>query len=136
MRSTPPSALLISPLDEDEDALRGLFAEQGWTLRCANSITRASTILHDAAPTVVITEADLPVGTWRDVLEIMCFLPKPPLVIVTSIQADDHLWVEALNLGAHDVLAKPFDTAEVIRVMTAAWMRNERTRPKRKALSA
>ena len=31
-----------------------------------------------------------------------------PLVIVASHLADDQLWAEALNLGAHDVLAKPF----------------------------
>jgi hypothetical protein len=31
------------------------------------------------------------------------------------------MWAEVLNLGAYDVLAQPFDPAEVFRVLTAAW---------------
>jgi DNA-binding response OmpR family regulator len=45
---------------------------------------------------------------------------------VTSRHADDRLWAEALNLGAWDVLAKPFDPGEVVRVVNLAclcWQR-------------
>jgi DNA-binding response OmpR family regulator len=48
-------------------------------------------------------------------------LPDPPPLIVTSRLADERLWVEALNLGAFDVLAKPFDSTEAMRVVGAAW---------------
>jgi len=47
--------------------------------------------------------------------------PDPPLVIVTSHLADERLWAEALNLGAYDVLAKPFDAIEVGRILGLAW---------------
>ena len=43
------------------------------------------------------------------------------LMIVTSRLADERLWAEALNLGAYDVLAKPFDRTEAMRVVAAAW---------------
>ena len=39
---------------------------------------------------------------------------------MTSRLADERLWAEALNLGAWDVLAKPFDTNEVIRTVSIA----------------
>jgi FixJ family two-component response regulator len=42
-------------------------------------------------------------------------------LIVASRLADDHLWAEALNLGAWDVLAKPFDRREVFRSVKSAW---------------
>jgi DNA-binding response OmpR family regulator len=42
-------------------------------------------------------------------------------LIVTSDLADDRLWAEALNLGAYDVLAKPFRAAEVFRTVSLAW---------------
>jgi FixJ family two-component response regulator len=77
-----------------------------------------------AAP-VVLTEADLDPGTWKDVLALADVLPKPPFVIVASIHADEHLWVEALNLGAHDVITKPFDKQEVTRVLSAGWSKLE-----------
>jgi len=35
--------------------------------------------------------------------------------------ADEQLWAEALNLGAWDVLAKPFVRSEVIRSVKLAW---------------
>jgi FixJ family two-component response regulator len=54
-------------------------------------------------------------------LEHISLLPDPPLLIVTSRLADAHLWAEALNLGAYDVLAKPFDATEVIRIVSVAW---------------
>jgi DNA-binding response OmpR family regulator len=42
-------------------------------------------------------------------------LTDPPLLIVSSRLADEHLWAEALNLGVFDVLAKPFQSEEVLQ---------------------
>jgi DNA-binding response OmpR family regulator len=53
-------------------------------------------------------------------LERISLLSDPPLFIVTSRLADERLWAEALNLGAWDVLAKPFESDEVIRIVTIA----------------
>ena len=105
MRASPPSALLISPSEEDHDFLHALFNEEGWTLHSAFSVASASAILRNIVVSVVITAAELPVGTWRDVLCVMGVLANRPIVIVTSSQADDRLWAEALNLGAYDVIA-------------------------------
>jgi DNA-binding response OmpR family regulator len=41
--------------------------------------------------------------------------PNAPSLIVSSRLADEHLCAEALNLGAFDVLAKPFNKMDVIR---------------------
>jgi FixJ family two-component response regulator len=49
-------------------------------------------------------------------------MPAPPLLVVTSKNADDALWAEALNLGAYDVLSKPFDKTEVMRIISLAWL--------------
>jgi len=57
-----------------------------------------------------------------DVLEQLRLLPDPPFVVVTSRLADERLWAEALNRGAYDVLAKPFDGTEVIRTISSAWL--------------
>jgi hypothetical protein len=48
-------------------------------------------------------------------------LPHHPLLIVASRLADEYLWAEVLNLGGHDVLAKPFQGAEVQWVLESAW---------------
>jgi DNA-binding response OmpR family regulator len=79
---------------------------------------------NDRVP-VVVCESDLQPGTWKEVLEELRALPDPPLLIVTSRCADERLWAEALNLGAYDVLAQPFDGTEVSRIVSMAWLRWE-----------
>ena len=49
--------------------------------------------------------------------------PAPPCLILTAKRADDRVWAEALSRGAFDVIAKPFQKAEVVRIVAAAWRR-------------
>jgi DNA-binding response OmpR family regulator len=79
---------------------------------------------------VVICDDDPGSGEWRRLLVLTSALSRPPLLIVASRLADEHLWAEALNLGAHDVLAKPFECAEALRVVGYAvlrWQREQAT---------
>src|SRR5436190_4303440 len=57
---------------------------------------------------VVLTEAALPDGDWMDVLRLARECPRELEVIVTDPHADARFWAEALNLGAYDLLARPF----------------------------
>jgi len=72
---------------------------------------------------VILTEATLPDGTWRDVLDMVRVVKPAPAVIVTDPSADAHFWAEALNLGAYDLIAQPFATAEVRRILSYACSR-------------
>jgi len=47
-------------------------------------------------------------------------MTHPPQLVVASRTADDRLWAEVLNIGGYDVLAQPFDSDEVSRVIAAA----------------
>jgi len=123
------SALLISPFEQDHRILRSIFQEQGWSFFATRSLESALAGLQRSAASVIITERDLPAGNWKDVLDAMLCLPDAPLVVVTSLHADNYLWAEALNLGAYDVLAKPFDRTEVIRVCNSACMQHMRALP-------
>jgi DNA-binding response OmpR family regulator len=72
---------------------------------------------------VVLCDRDQTAESWKELLASFAELPDPPLLIVASRTADEHLWAEALNLGAYDVLLKPFDGAEVSRIAGLACMR-------------
>jgi DNA-binding response OmpR family regulator len=56
---------------------------------------------------------------WQDLLSYLAEVLDPPRLVITS-RLDERLWAEALNLGSWDVLIKPFDGAEVRRVVTLA----------------
>ena len=115
------TALLISPLEKDRDFRQRIFSDEGWTLYCVPSLGSALRFLRRRVMPVVITEADLPVGTWREVVTVMRLLPTAPPVIVVALAADAHLWAKAMTSGARDVLVKPFNKAEVVRVLKSLW---------------
>jgi DNA-binding NtrC family response regulator len=121
--------LSVSPMEEDHFFLQDILNHLHGTLdpprtfkvnSCA-TLASALLALRKRQFEVVVCERDLTPGSWKDVLEQVTILPDPPSLIVTSRLADERLWAEALNLGAYDVLAKPFDRTEAMRVVGAAW---------------
>jgi DNA-binding response OmpR family regulator len=123
--------LAVGPLDEHHQALAEMLRgpmQAGcpgtrWALAsCSNLNTAWPRLERGGIPIVLFDRDPDPVG-WRQMLNLIENLPAPPYVIVTSRLADDRLWSEALHLGAYDVLAKPFATAEVVRVLRVAWLR-------------
>lgn len=120
----------VSPCEEDQTALERIFArapwplcpDSTWDLQAVPGLSTALPVLRRDPPALVLCERDLGDCTWREMLAHVCDLPQPPFLIVTSRHADDRLWAEALNLGAYDVLAKPFDASEVVRTLSMAWL--------------
>jgi DNA-binding response OmpR family regulator len=116
------TVLAISPFDEDHIFLHHLFSHSNWRIHQARSYGEALAVLHDHPIPVVLCDSEMPDGSWKDALSEMADLPEAPLLIVTSRLADDNLWAEVLNLGGYDVLMKPFDRLEVLRVISLAWL--------------
>jgi CheY-like chemotaxis protein len=123
--------LSVGPIEEDHDSLEGILKCSQcdvaptceWRVNACRTLASALTALRKLRVPVVVCESDLQPGTWKEVLEELRTLPDPPFLIVTSRLADERLWAEALNLGAYDVLAKPFDRMEVARIVSMAWLR-------------
>ena len=115
------TVLSVSPTEEDERCLQAIISHSNWMLFQAHDLVTAVSLLRQHRIAVVLCERDLASGTWIDLLEHINDLPNVPSLIVTSRLADDRLWSEALNLGAWDVLAKPFDRREVVRSVKLAW---------------
>lgn len=126
----PPAILSVSPMKEDQHTLSGILnqcfvSDDGkalklelvttWTLEKATNLLR-----RDQIP-IAICESDLQPGSWKELLAEADRMPHKPLVIVTSRLADERLWAEVLNFGGWDVLIKPFDRREVVRVVESAW---------------
>jgi len=115
------SLLSISPMEDDHVSLQSIVRHSAWILHKADSLSAALTVLGKHDISVVLCASDLMPGRWTDALRGINSLPQPPSLIVTSRLADERLWAEALNLGAWDVLAQPFDHREVVRSVKSAW---------------
>lgn|SRR5690242_17097334 len=127
----PPSTstvVLVGLAERDQNFLQELFesssglpaADCQWFVQSRASVPSTVAALRHARIEVVLCDRDLMPNAWKELLEQFACLKQPPCLIVTSRLADDHLWAEALNLGAYDVLARPFDRAEVLRTVCLA----------------
>jgi DNA-binding response OmpR family regulator len=120
---SPISVLLVSPFVEDFDVLRLAFRAFGldWRLLAARDCREAWRDLHRDKVDVVVVEAEFPDGiAWRDLIREIAEMHGCQAVVVASRLADDNLWAEVLNLGGYDLLVKPFDRDELVRVIAMA----------------
>jgi DNA-binding NtrC family response regulator len=130
--------IIVSPFDEDFVSLLEILKPSDWTVYRSSNHTEASATIGAKSVPVVLCERELPEGDWQQLAAQAQSLPEPPRFIITTLHADERLWVEALNLGAHDLLRKPFDASEVNRVVTYArqsWdvVRKEKKRDAKRA---
>ena len=115
------SILLVSPCAEDHTTLKSLLQASGWSINSCSGAMDSIQQIASRRPALIICERDLPDGNWRTVLAACEASASSPLMLVVSRHADENLWAEVLNLGGYDVLMKPFDKAELTRVVGTAW---------------
>ena len=129
-----PSAvrvLSVSPVEEDHIEIERILDKSArvtptgtcWQLSLSRTLASALTAVRQAEFAVIVCESSLGPGSWKDLMEDTQDMMNSSVFIVTSLRADDRLWAEALNLGAYDVVAKPFHPAELTRVVNLACMR-------------
>jgi len=102
--------------------------------RRAEAILRATPIsLHHAATLeqaefqlarieagVLMTELQFPDGDWEDAIEMLSHSYPRVLLVLAAAQADERLWIRALERGAFDLVSKPFQTEELRRILENA----------------
>jgi DNA-binding response OmpR family regulator len=109
---------------EECDSLREALSPFEWEVRFARTVHETLATLQERPVGVLLSESQLSDGcSWKDLLDQCQGLDCPPMLIVTDRLADDRLWAEVLNLGGYDLLLKPFEPAEVLRVVSSAWLR-------------
>lgn len=116
------TVLCVSGSEADHQSLSHLFQSTKWTLLQCRSRAEAMELLRTRPVPVVICDCALPDGRWKDFLDEFASFPQPPVLIVTSRLADDRLWADVMDSGGYDVLEKPFNHSELVRVVSLAWL--------------
>jgi DNA-binding NtrC family response regulator len=114
------SVLFISPSAVDAKTLSQMLGSIAIRCEHVETLKRARRKLEAEAFGVVLTEARLPDGTWADVVRLVGQAERGSAVVVTDNLGDARLWLDSLDLGAYDVLAKPFCGGEVQRILANA----------------
>ncbi len=124
------SIVSISPFEKDHACLKQILTKSEafggvqtrWTIHPLATLESGLSRVKTERIPLFIVESDLEPGTWKQLLTELNEMPERPLLIVTSRVGDEHLWSEVLNFGGWDLLPKPFDEHEVIRILNYAWL--------------
>jgi len=113
--------LVASPDGSDFEQLRQIFRHEDWNIERAYTCQDAIRFMEQSKPSVVLCSSDFGDAAWKRLLQHSLNSEVAPMVVVVSSEPDNNLWAEVLNLGGYDVLLKPFEKTEVIRVVGMAW---------------
>lgn len=114
------------------DALRA----SAWQLQWFPDAQSALRHIERDSPDLVICDAQLQGSDWQTFVQHINGLANGPAIIAACPEQDPRLWAEAINCGARDVLATPFDAHEVVTVLRMAWLSRMRAAGKGRAASA
>lgn len=104
--------LVVEPEQALRDSVQQILAQEGLSLRSAESAASAAEIAREIQPAVVLLATRLP---DRDSVEFLALLEKtsPSSRVILLSDARDHdLVLDALDKGATDYLAKPLHRRE------------------------
>jgi DNA-binding response OmpR family regulator len=118
----PVRVLAATPNDRHFRALESAVFGTGWSLFRSRNIVEGLSAVINHQIEVIFTDCDLPDGTWMNMIESLRACRNAPRVIVFSSRADDRLWMDVLERGGYDLVAIPFDRAEVVRTGYRAWL--------------
>ncbi len=112
--------LFISPSASDAAAVTEMLSSIN--IHCDNvgNLRKARQKMEAETFGAVLTDSSLPDGTWKDVVKMVRNAKRSSAVVVSDRLADADFWVDALELGAYDVLLKPFCCGEVQRILANA----------------
>jgi DNA-binding NtrC family response regulator len=115
------TALLVHHNSETLVMLKGALERQGMHIIHAESRAQAQRLLGGPNPApVVFTDTQLPDGTWADILAVAEKTSQPVNVIVVARVVNTRFYVEAIETGAYDFLAPPFNATDLAYVVRSA----------------
>jgi DNA-binding NtrC family response regulator len=114
-------ALLVHHNSETLATLKGALERQGMHIIEAQSRAQAKRMLGGLNPApLVFTDTQMPDGTWADILAVAEKAAEPVNVIVVARVVDTRFYVEAIETGAFDFLAPPFNATDLAYVVRTA----------------
>ena len=118
-------------VDDDPDIslmLSALMKKEGLTSTVAHDGETALEMFPVAKPDMLLVDVKMPGMDGMEVMKRVKEMDSDLPVVLITAYAEITASVAAMRAGAFDYLAKPFDHAEVIRVVRAALAEQERRR--------
>ena len=113
--------LLASERDDDYRTLQALLQDTKWNAARALSWGEVSSFCCREVSPVVLVDRHFQGSDWRFTLSwLLNATTANCCLILLSDVSDPYLWNELVQHGGFDVLARPFEQAEVHRILAFA----------------
>lgn len=116
---SPKLLLVLSP--ERRSRFLPLLEGQDCEIECVAGFQDGVRRLSESASyDLILADAELPDGSWRNLLLFVQNAGRACEMIVCSRLGDHQLWAEVIQCGAYDLIAEPFERQEVARIIQSA----------------
>jgi DNA-binding response OmpR family regulator len=128
LAATDPSRKTILVVEDDESTAQAVawhLSKAGFATTIARDGLAALTTLKAWTPDAVVLDLMLPhVDGWSIIRDVRRWAPQLPIIVMTA-RPDEGERLEALTLGADDLLRKPFSAKELVARLDTALRRAE-----------
>ena len=115
------TALLVFHQPEPFNEIKAALGKMAVATAQAQTLAEAKHALTDTNPPLLaVTESELPDGKWSDIVSISEKASSRVNVIVVGRTIDANLYASAIEVGAFDYIAPPFDGADLAHVVRCA----------------
>ncbi len=111
--TTVPRILVVEDEEQLSRMLRATLIQSGYAVTLAKTGAEALKALAEQAFGVILVDLGLPDMDGKDVIVQARTLTKAPMLVI-SARGSEAEKIAALDLGASDYLAKPFDVGELL----------------------
>ena len=118
-----PHVLVVDDEQSILDFLRLLLEEEEYRVTTADSVAEARECLTSDTYDLMLCDIMMPDGNGLDLLEEVAKTDSGACVIMMTAYTSTRNAIEAMKLGAHDYVSKPFDIDE-LKVVVARALEN------------
>lgn len=115
------TALLVFHQTEPFDEIKAALGKIAVPTKRAQTLAEAKLALSDANPPLLaFTESELPDGKWSEIVSYSEKASSKVNVIVVGQTINANLYASAVEVGAFDYIAPPFEGADLAHVVRCA----------------
>ncbi len=119
---------MVSSL-EDREAVSECARAAGWKLKLLDTVDQAVCVAGSEVVMLIIMDRDLSEQEWRGSVQSLANTLSNPCVLLASSVVDPYLFQELVKHGGFDLVPKPIQTKELLRLgrLAFAYWRNQHT---------
>ena len=123
--------LLISPHECDRRTLERAVSNTEWNVLHVRTCEEALAVMSSVLVPVVICDETVAAGRWKAAIKSIIASPHPAPTLLASESYDWRLWVDTIDSGGFELVAKPFDSAGVGEKLHSAYQHWKQGRTRR-----